>query len=362
MTAFTPQVGRIFIDPSLYPSGTNNQALYQIPKLEDIADVLVTLSAGWAEPWTRVYTGGGYYTHQKHTVLERANGSNKSQIILAYATSTSYIRSPNQVEVWPSSYGFWLAYKSSLSGANIDYAALDPEYDDSFISSGNAFRFAHAMDSSVEHFYNQEWYFVWLAEESSRRVVLICERPLHSIGSILIMGEDVISDPYNVGTGKWRGDGDISHPEPDVYPELFLGYSRGAEGNWYPLASRVNTLQWYGTDHEVNWRGTSSGGITVREDLLGPSPSSAPPYHREAMMIYDNPERRHGTVWSGYDASAPDTPVSGNTLKGLVDPDFVSLAARSAFSTYELLNGGDFLHIKDGLCVGWDPALGSMPT
>jgi hypothetical protein len=355
MTAFTPQVGRVYIDPASYPNGTNTSAIYQIPKAEDIADALVVLSAGWAEPWTRVYTGGYSNTYELHTVLERDNGSDKSQIILAYARGSGDIYSSNQMEAWSSSYGLWLAYKSSLSGANINYTS-NPRTDSGFISGGNAFRFAHAMDSAVNYFYNQDWHFVWLAEESSRRLVLICERPLHSIGSILIMGEDMISDLYNVGTGKWRGGGDITHPQPDVYPELFWGYSRGSSQNWYPLATGVNTLQWYQTDHVPDM--TYLHGITVREDLLGPNPSSAPPYHREAAMVYKSPNE-YGSVWP--DDSNP-APIKGNSLKGLVDPDFVSIAARNSFGTYELLNGGDFLHIKDGLCVGWDPALGSMPT
>jgi len=78
---------------------------------------------------------------------------------------------------------------------------------------------------------------------------------------------------------------------------------------------------------------------------------------REPLNIYSNV---YGAVWPSAGGS------TGNGLKGSVDMDFLSAvnagAAAENLTGYQRLESNTFMHIADGLCIGWDPAYGPMPT
>jgi len=360
MTAFTPQVGRVFIDADGYPSGTSNDPTYQLPKMQDIADALVSLSSGWAEPWVRTFNrdDGGYC----ETWLERADGSEKAQIVFYYNTTDAYIHGANKTGKYATDdYRLWICFKPSTSGANLS-TSLNCYDHSNFCSTGNAFRFTICNDRAG-YFYNQDWYWCWLAEESSRRVILIAERATPLIpDAITIMGDSVISSPYNTGSGLWEGGvTPVAHPEPDTHPELFFNWAYPSV-SWVPPSGGPHSLQWYKTDHTPEYQ--YDHGLSIRNELLGANVSTLPPYAREPIMV-------HRSYWStsyptAYGSVWPDSggtePVRGNGLKGVIDPDFVSYVASHDLTYYSLLNGGEFIHIRDGLCVGWDPAFGAMPT
>jgi len=358
MTAFVPQVARVFIDADAYPSGTSSTASFQLPKMEDICDALVTLSSGWAEPWVRVHSGGpNIYSRQ--VVMERANGSDKSQIVLNYARLATDIAADNRYDSREGSYRLWMCYKSSTTGSDISLAKYPT--DASYCSDGNSFRFSIANDG-VAYFYNQDYYYTWLAEESSRRLVLICERGTypHVVRSLNIMGEDVFSSLYNTGSGRWNGGGVIAHPEPDTHPEAYFSWCR-YDTSWVPPNGGPHSLQFYKTDFAPVYEGDH--GFSIRNELIGANSGSEPPYPREPIMVHHSAEMdfplTYGVVWP--DSTNPIASIKGNGLKGFVDPDFVSYVANHDLSTYALLNSGDFIHLTDGICVGWDAAFGPMP-
>ena len=358
MTAFVPQVGRFFVDADGYPSGTNSTPTYQGPKIEDICDTLVNLSAGWAEPWVRSYSV--INSTYVQIMLERANGSEKSQIVFHYDSNIGYLPISNRYSYYAFDDRLWVMYKPSTSGANIPNDGSQNPYNNAdFCSAANAFRFSICSDYTY-YFYNQDWYYTWLAEESSRRVVLISERTPHEIATVAFMGEDVISDPYNYANGNWEGGGIVAHPQPDTYPELFFNWSRRSD-SWVPPDGGPHSLQWYKTDG--SWESTYLNGFSIRNELLGANASSSPPYAREPIMVHRSfPSAefptKYGSVWPD---SGGVEPVRGNGLKGLIDPDFVSYVASHSLAEYALLNSGNFIHLYQGLCVGFDPAFGPMP-
>jgi len=353
MTAFVPNVGRALIHRNSFSGPTADNASYQLAKLEAIADALAYASQGWANPWSRVYSNVYQTTELCYTVLERTISGNQSQIVLAYVEDdpTSYL-----YDRWSNvsrTKGVWICYKPHTTGTNINWATYNPVHSN-FISDGGGFKFAVAQYHGV-YFYSYDWAFTWLAEEATDRVVLISENSSPNSGfdnfnpvSVVAFGSEVISSVYNTGTDDWRGLGDEAHPEPDTNPELF--YARNYGDTW----TEPNSLQWYRTDGEISK--TYAEGIDYRADLLEVNAVAEEPYPREQLVVWKDDVQG---VWEG--PSTVELRFKGNSVKGLIDPDFLFMVNPTAFQPFDLLKGGDFLHIREGLCCGWDSSVPAMP-
>jgi hypothetical protein len=343
-TNFAPSVGRVHIDPAAYPSGTSDDANYQRPKLEDIADALVNMGEGW----TRVHTGG-YSNYMCYTMLERISGSDVAQIVLVYSRSSTGFNNNNRFSQVDTSYRFHVCYKPSTIASVLSNDGSKTPWHSDFCSSGNSFRFAPVQYDYT--FHENDFHFVWLAD--GERVVLVIEKPLHYPIGVAAFGPDLIDTFYNVGTANWQGSGDITHPQPDTQPEIFYVrcYPSMTPGQDYPTS-----LQWYKTDGV--WNGTYGEGAAVRgEWIQNTTPNEVQPFIREPIIVYKS---EYGAVW-------PDTGgVDGNGLKGSIDMDFLSAVNAGPNSEnlgiYQRLSGGDLMHVSDGLCVGWDSTFGPMPT
>ena len=344
-TNFAPSVGRVFIDADAYLGGAVSEGTYVQAKVNDIANALVATGEGWTISYT--YPGA---LELAFVILERLNGGDKAQIVIAYTRSDLYIHADNQYTPGSTTHNrFHICYKPSTSGANIVDTGAHTPLTATFCSTGNSFKFAIVDYDST--FYLSDARFTWFAD--GERVILVTERPLHHPTSIVAMGPDVIDTFYNTGTAKWGGAGDIVHPQPDTYPELF--YCRMYD-SLTPGQDQPDSLQWYKTDG--TWAGSQSAGSAIRgEWIQNATPNGAEPYLREPIVIFKN---EYGAVW-------PDTGgATGNGLKGSIDMDFMSAvnagSAGENLTSYQRLESGTFMHVADGLCIGWDPAFGPMPT
>jgi len=340
-TNFSPKVGRIFIDADAYPSGTSTNPTYQGPKLEDIGEALVNTGEGWEIHHT------DYNTNYANVWLRRVSGDT-AQIILHFNSNHGYINANNKYSQNSADDRMWILYKPSTTGIVIPTSKNQYSHAD-FCSAANSFKFSPIPYSAT--FHNYDLRFTWLVE--GERVILLVERPLHHAYSFAAMGPDIISTYYNTGTAKWGGGGDIVHPQPDTYPELFMVryYDSMTPGQDQP-----NSLQWYKTDG--SWNGTYGNGVAIRgEWIQNVTPNGVEPYLREPLVIYKN---EYGAVW-------PDTGgATGNGLKGLVDMDFISAVnagpGAENLNQFQRLESSNFLHVSDGLCVGWDNTFGPYPT
>jgi len=336
---FAPKVGRVTMHYDGYLHATN--ASYMMQALIDIANGLVDTGEGWSLVHSSVYSS----TYMCWAVLEKTVSTEKAQIVLCYLTNVAYIHANNRFSAHDIMNRLWLAYKPSTTGLDINWSSYDP-VDANFISDGNGFKFA-PVGSYNYYLYNKEHRWCWLVD--GERVILINEpNGMHLPETMAIMGPDLVSALYNTGSGKWTGGSPVSHPSPDVHPELFAVWYRP---DWDFKAP--NSLQWYDTTH--GWQGTYAEGISSRggaawfptSNITDPDSPYSVTRVKEPLVVYDSDT----TVW-----------LTKNGLKGTIDPGMIGVINSGDLRPYERLESSNFINVRDGLCVGWDSSYGPMPS
>lgn len=65
---------------------------------------------------------------------------------------------------------------------------------------------------------------------------------------------------------------------------------------------------------------------------------------------------RYVPLWVGESSAAPAETgvVAGDGFKGFVSTDIIRMVHRSSYAKGQKMNGGEFVHIGNGVCIAWD--------
>jgi len=325
-TNFAPSVDTVSIDTTTYgslPTGTDNS-----DKLEAIADALVAMGEGWTRVASKNFNGAdqGWFV-----VLQHGAGPTYTQMVLAYCNAYSDFDSANVGGEYKNSNRLYVAYKPSTSGANFDYSTDDPT-GPTFISDAKSFLFVLCHDNATS-FHDNNWKFTWLAD--AEQAVLVANDYSMNPNGVSVMSESGISDYYN---------------SADTHPEIQLNWSAS---DMTPGVETTHGHQcWRSNDGAVaSSDGSVCNGLATRSEYMTNPCNPVAPWFVEKVVLWDD---------SG--AWVNNSGTGDNSIKGVVESDLLSYINFHSLVDYQQIDGGNFLHIHDGLMVGYDSANGAVPT
>jgi len=325
-TNFEPAVSTILIDTATY--GSTQTGYDQQDKLEALADDLVGMSEGWTRVASDNFNGAnqGWFV-----VLQHGAGPTYTQMVLAYCNALSDFDSANVGGQYKFGGRLYVAFKSSTSGANFDYTTDDP-YGSTFISDANSFKFVICHDQGTT-FYNNNWKFTWFADGA--QVVLVASDVSMNPKGLTVMSEAGVSDYYNSG---------------DTYPEVQINW---CESSMTPGVDTTHAHQWY-RDNDgamISSDGSVCNGLATRSEYMTNQCNPTPPWFVEKVVL-----------WDDADGSAHNSGTGDNSIKGIVESDLLSYINAHSLVDWQQIDSGNFLHVHDGLMIGYDPLNGAVPT
>jgi len=325
-TNFEPVVDTVVIDTTTYGSlttGTDNS-----DKLEALADTLVAMGAGWTRVASDNFNGvnQGWFV-----ILQHGAGPIYTQICLAYGNALADFDAANLGGQYKYSNRLYIAYKPSTSSANFDHATDDP-YGATFISDANSFKFVLCHDQATT-FHDNNWKFTWFAD--AEQVVLVSSDMTMNPNGVTVMSETGISDVYNAG---------------DAHSEIQINWS---SADMTPGVETTHGHQCYRSDDGamMSSDGSVCNGLATRSEYMTNPCNPTPPWFVEKVVLWDD-----SVAW----AHASGT--GDNSIKGVVESDLLSYINFHALVDWQQIASGTFLHIHDGLMIGYKSGNGAVPT